>query len=721
MNKKFLLTGIIALIMSGAALNAQVTVGSQKVPETFSVLELISKSRSGMRLPQLNTEQRTELEQSADFQNQITGLAKGLTIFNTDNNCVETWNGSQWISLCAKGTIGSLDCASVTGIHVTEGTAANESASLPYSGLTGGNIVLTDGQVLGRSSGLSVVSDGFQDLFNADGTINIKITGTATVYGTIYIPINLPGASCSISVAAAQRAGRIGSLDCAAVIGITVTEGTAADEAASLPYSGKTGADIVLTDGQVLGSVSGLSVKVNGAQTLSTTDGTINIKITGTAVTYGTIDIPISLAGATCSISVEAAQQGGKIGSLDCASITDANVTQGIPANIPATLPYSAMTGADIVVADGTVLGTKSGLSVVINGAQTLVAPSGNIAIKITGTASVSGTINIPVGLAGASCEITVASAVDPTTLPTGSGTFKGRFCFDVVMINDGGACGTLAGRASQKVDFTKNNCYDYTFTPVGTVNNVRFFINDPTGKVIQSFSPPSYPGDVSAPQTRIVTVCYKTDLNETAKGIDRDHALKVTIYVVYNSGGKDYKLQQVVAIQDCSCCPGYLSPQGEFIQKTPGYIAAFGPYPPGFSDMVPAFFTKTGNDLCFFMTNNPQGAIDWPTATTYCTKNMNANWAYLGWRLPSAAELGYLDNNTALNMSNSPRSIAGTQNMLTTPAGGGTGAAYYWDSTEKDQYIVWAWSYGQGSGQSQWVSKTGNTVNTRCVTTFFK
>jgi len=718
MNKKFFLTGILALAMSSAALNAQVTIGAQKASQTFSVLELISNSRRGMRLPQLNTDQRTALEQSADFQNEITGLARGLTIFNTDNNCVETWNGSQWISLCAEGTIGSLDCASVTGINVTEGTAADETASLPYSGLTGGSIALTDGQVLGRSSGLSVISDGYQGLFNAGGYINIKITGTATVYGTINIPINLPGASCSISVAAAQQAGRIVSLDCASVTSINVTEGTAANETALLPYSGMTGANIVLTDGQVLGSVSGLSVQVKGAQTLSTANGTINIKITGTAVTYGTIDIPISLAGATCSINVTAAQQGGKITTLGCASVTGINVTQGITANIPATLlPYSAMTGADINLADGTVLGTISGLSVVANGAQTLVTPGGNIAIKITGTASVSGTINIPISLAGASCSIAVASSVDPKTLTTGSGTFKGRFCFDVVMNNNGGSCGTLAGRQSQKVNFLVNNCYDYTFTPVGTVSNVRFYINDPTGKVILSYSPASYPGNVSAPVK--VNVCYQTDLNQTAKNTDRNTAFKATIYVVYHSGTTDYKLQQDVAIQDCSCCPGYLSPQGEFVQTTPGYIDNFGPYPPGFSDMYPAYFTKTGNDLCFFMTNTLSG--DWTTATSYCTKNMNATWAYLGWRLPSVAELGFLSNSTALNMSNSPNSIAGTQNMLTTSLGGGTGIAYYWSSTVRNADVDWGWSYGQGNGQSQWLQKNGLNVNTRCVTTFFK
>jgi len=82
---------------------------------------------------------------------------------------------------------------------------------------------------------------------------------------------------------------------------------------------------------------------------------------------------------------------------------------------------------------------------------------------------------------------------------------------------------------------------------------------------------------------------------------------------------------------------------------------------------------------------------------------------------------LGFLSNSTALNMSNSPNSIAGTQNMLTTSLGGGTGTAYYWSSTVRNADVDWGWSYGQGNGQSQWLQKMNLNVNTRCVTTFFK
>jgi uncharacterized protein (TIGR02145 family) len=99
--KKLIFTAGIIALMSGAALNAQVTIGYDKSPEPFSVLELVSNSR-GLRLPQMTTEQREDLV----FTGHETE-AMGLTIFNLDNLCVETWNGNTWISAC-------MDCDGLT-------------------------------------------------------------------------------------------------------------------------------------------------------------------------------------------------------------------------------------------------------------------------------------------------------------------------------------------------------------------------------------------------------------------------------------------------------------------------------------------------------------------------------------------------------------------------------------------------------------------------------
>jgi uncharacterized protein (TIGR02145 family) len=95
---KWLLT---ILLVFAPTLQAQVTIGGDTPPQEFSILEILSNGKRGLRLPQLTAGQRQALEDSDAFKAQMTGKAKGLTIFNITNNCMETWNGKEWISMCA--------------------------------------------------------------------------------------------------------------------------------------------------------------------------------------------------------------------------------------------------------------------------------------------------------------------------------------------------------------------------------------------------------------------------------------------------------------------------------------------------------------------------------------------------------------------------------------------------------------------------------------------
>ena len=76
-------------------LQAQVTIGSEDLPKDFSVIELISNN-SGLRLPQLSIEDHNSL----NFETLKPANAEGLVIYNTDEHCLEFWNGSEWISMC---------------------------------------------------------------------------------------------------------------------------------------------------------------------------------------------------------------------------------------------------------------------------------------------------------------------------------------------------------------------------------------------------------------------------------------------------------------------------------------------------------------------------------------------------------------------------------------------------------------------------------------------
>jgi len=89
---------VILLSLNGALLNAQVTIGENKAPETFSILELVSNSKGGLRLPQIeSTVQRDEVfTNAAGFK--TSELARGLQIYNMETKSVEFWDGEKWRS-----------------------------------------------------------------------------------------------------------------------------------------------------------------------------------------------------------------------------------------------------------------------------------------------------------------------------------------------------------------------------------------------------------------------------------------------------------------------------------------------------------------------------------------------------------------------------------------------------------------------------------------------
>ncbi|MDR1372601.1 MAG: formylglycine-generating enzyme family protein [Dysgonamonadaceae bacterium] len=92
---KRIFLNIAIIIMFAAGAKAQVTIGSLEKPQDFSLLELEGNGTRGLRLPQLDTEQRKAL----DFSGHETE-ALGLQIFNIFTRCVETWNGTEWIQQC---------------------------------------------------------------------------------------------------------------------------------------------------------------------------------------------------------------------------------------------------------------------------------------------------------------------------------------------------------------------------------------------------------------------------------------------------------------------------------------------------------------------------------------------------------------------------------------------------------------------------------------------
>ena len=93
-NQLWVLILFVITLFFTLPVQAQVTVGDQTAPHPFSVLELTtSKVKGGLRLPQLTTQQRNDLNLTSAGTD-----AKGLVIYNTDDKSLQYWNGATWIS-----------------------------------------------------------------------------------------------------------------------------------------------------------------------------------------------------------------------------------------------------------------------------------------------------------------------------------------------------------------------------------------------------------------------------------------------------------------------------------------------------------------------------------------------------------------------------------------------------------------------------------------------
>lgn len=303
----------------------------------------------------------------------------------------------------------------------------------------------------------------------------------------------------------------------------------------------------------------------------------------------------------------------------------------------------------------------------------------------------------------------------NPSTLPVGSGTFTGKTCFDVVETNFGGSCGEQAGRQAQKADFSQASTYTqtYTFTTSGSISKLRFIAVSQGEEIIDNVTyNTSLETATGLNGTYTVTVYYKQDLNAKASGLDRDNALKATIYAVYdnssNGTGSDVMLKLDISVQDCICCPGYLAIGGEYTLKTTYLNHTTSAET--FTQISP-YFTATGNDICFYKTDGSgSNYIYWDTANTNCNNGnyVDAEHRPMGnWRLPSLAELGALQSIHS-SLSSQPTAAPGTVNLR---------SLGYWSSTGYSGSDVWRWYFGSANRALKF-GKTATTFYVRCVRT---
>ena len=103
--KKIFSTLLLAAILCAPfTASAQVTIGSDRAPSQWSLLDLCTREQQrALHNARMDSIQRNALVTPASPVNHRDS-AQGLMLFNTDTDCLEFWSGTRWVSLCEGDT-----------------------------------------------------------------------------------------------------------------------------------------------------------------------------------------------------------------------------------------------------------------------------------------------------------------------------------------------------------------------------------------------------------------------------------------------------------------------------------------------------------------------------------------------------------------------------------------------------------------------------------------
>jgi uncharacterized protein (TIGR02145 family) len=333
--------------------------------------------------------------------------------------------------------------------------------------------------------------------------------------------------------------------------------------------------------------------------------------------------------------------------TINCAGVTSAGtLTVGTAASgVTMSIPYTG--GNSGFLAGSTVVSTGvTGLTATYAGSSN-IGTSGNIVFNITGTPSATGIATFAINIGGQSCNLT-RNVAAPSN-PAGSGSFSGKTCFDIALGNDNtNSCGPLTGRTANQSNFTNaaTHTQSYTFTPSGTVSNVRFLYINTNGSPIISISGGNTGNNIST--AVVATVNYNTNLNTLAAGLTNANPLTGDIYVVYNDGatnnGIDRQIKLTANIKDCACCVVKVSATvyKEFLCHNLGANTSLDPHVPvvGLQGAYIQWGKRgpntTGDSRVDWVNAANNGALGFAAAPT----GANANDAAIaGWSTTNAAD----------------------------------------------------------------------------------
>ncbi|SIQ53150.1 hypothetical protein [Chryseobacterium sp. RU33C] len=459
----------------------------------------------------------------------------------------------------SKPVVADLQClnAIVTGTLLSGVSSNGVFVKVPY---TAGNGAAYNTMIInstGVTGLVAVLNAG--SVNNGDGELFFTISGTPQGIGEAVFPLSFGDKSCDFKINVSIQ-GAISNIVCGSTTG-SLTAGQAASGVTySFGYEGGNGGPysaVSVSSSGVAGLVASLP-----AGDLANGNANLTLTISGTPSQSGTANFNFTFVDKVCSFSIPVNLPSADVSSLDCGTATiSPNMAYFNQAfNGTVTIPYTNGNGGAYSAGVGVNSTGVTGLSLKLRAGTLANGGNGNLIFDVTGTPSGSGsTANFNVIFGSKNCTISIPVSVSPGSYPTGTGTLGGKVCFDVVEVNDSAeGCGTKVSRAGDKTNFATNHTFSYTFTPNGSVNNVRFAFVNKNGDVIQSISGGNPGNNITTPV--VATVNYYQDLNQAGKaaGLTSENALIAEIYVIYNNGatgGTTVQQKVVVSVKDCSCC----------------------------------------------------------------------------------------------------------------------------------------------------------------------
>ncbi|MDR1762863.1 MAG: hypothetical protein LBR64_02740 [Dysgonamonadaceae bacterium] len=202
---KKLLIFIISLLFAANHLSAQILIGSKdSIPMNFSALELIQSQEKyrGMTLPRMNQTgidylKNLILNSPVSDSLNYAELAKGLSIFNTDINCMMVWQDTAFWSLCggpgrADGEIRNCSEVKVHGMYIAGNPlTSGHYISVPIWVTSKGDYEITAVTKNGNGYFFSTSGNFYDE--NREYVVNVSVSGQPVLAGNDTLVITFNG------------------------------------------------------------------------------------------------------------------------------------------------------------------------------------------------------------------------------------------------------------------------------------------------------------------------------------------------------------------------------------------------------------------------------------------------------------------------------------------------------------------------------------------------